>query len=206
MGGAVKALDGGRIGGLAIRFSSADEPDMSHMRDYFTKSTSYWLDAWERRPMLYHHGMEETTADDPVIGTWTKASITDEGVWLEGELSKAFKYQSAIKELVRRGALRISTDSAPHLVRRETKGDGVHEVTRWPIVAASLTVSAAEPRLSGVSFKAIMTELGLDAIEATQEATDDAERERQDTAKALDDERSRRLLMELDLLQLETSL
>ncbi len=169
IGDAVKALAGGGIGGLAVRFGSEDEPDMSPTRDYFTKSTSYWLDAWERRPMLYHHAMEESTADDPVIGTWTKAAITNEGVWLEGELNRSYRYHAAIKELVRRGALRISTDSAPHLVRREAKNDGVHEIKRWPIVCASLTVSPAEPRLAGVSFKSLMDELGL----PDQEDTDD---------------------------------
>lgn len=161
VGDAVKALENGRIGGLAIRFGSSDEPDMSSTRDYFTKSASYWLDAWDKRPMLYHHALEESTADDPVIGTWTKAAVTDEGVWLEGELNRSYRFHAAIKELVRRGVLRISTDSAPHLVRREAKGGGVHEIKRWPIVAASLTVTPAEPRLAGVSFKSLIDELGL---------------------------------------------
>jgi hypothetical protein len=201
-GDAVKALDGGRVGGLAIRFGSEDEPDLSHMRDYFTKSTSFWLDAWDKRPMLYHHALEENTADDPVIGVWTKATVTDEGVWLEGELSKSFKYQTAIKELIRRGALRISTDSAPHLVRRETK-NGAHEVTRWPIICASLTPSAAEPRLSAVSLKAILAELGDVAIDDNPEAHAESG-ERSDETKAVD-ERARALLLELDLLSLEAT-
>jgi hypothetical protein len=163
-GDAVKALDGDRVGALAIRFGSADEPDMSQMRDFFTKSTDFWLDAWDRRPMLYHHAMDEDTSDAPRIGTWTKAEIKDEGVWLEGQLDRSHRYYSAIKELVRRGALRLSSDSAPHLVRRAVKGD-THEVTRWPLLAASLTPTPAEPRLTAVSFKTLMAELGLDAID-----------------------------------------
>ena len=182
-GGEIKSIGGDYVRGLAVRFGSEDEPDASHMRDYFTKSTQFWIDAWDKRPMLYHHAMEENTADDPIIGTWNKAIVTDEGVWLEGELSKSFKYQTAIKELVRRGALRISTDSAPHLVRRATKGTGAHEVTRWPIICASLTPSAAEPRLSVVSLKSITDELETDTP-----ATD---------------ERVRILALELSLLELE---
>ena len=200
---AVKALDGDRIGGLAVRFGSPNETDISQFRDYFTKNTDYWIDAWDRRPILYHHAMDESTADDPVIGTWTKATVTDEGVWLEGELSKAYKYQSAIKELVRRGALRISTDSAPHLVRRAAKS-GAHEVTRWPIVAASLTVSPAEPRLHGVSFKALLAELGLDAIDSP-EANDPDPVEVAHATKTAADDRARRLLLTLDVLALETT-
>lgn len=199
-GDAIKALGDDRIGAYAVRFGDETQPDLSTMRDYFTKATDYWIDAWDRRPMLYHHAMDEDTEDAPRIGTWVKAEVKDEGVWLEGQLDRHHRYYTAIKELVRRGALRLSSDSAPHLVRRATKAGGVHEVTRWPILAASLTPTPAEPRLSAVSFKALMAELGLDDTNNPQ-ADDDAERERQDAAKALAD-RQRRLLLELDLEQL----
>lgn len=161
VGAEVKSIGGDQVRGLAIRFGNPDEPDMSHMRDFFSGDTAYWLDAWKTRPMLYHHAMEENTADDPIVGTWTKATVTDEGVWLEGELSKSFKYRAAIKEMVRRGLLHISTDSAPHLVKRERLENGTNAVKRWPICAASLTISPAEPRLASVAFKSLIDELGL---------------------------------------------
>lgn len=191
-GDAVKALDGGGIGGLGIRFGSSEEPDMSYMRDFFSKDTRYWLDAWKTRPMLYHHAQDKSTTDDPIIGSWTKAVITDEGVWFEGELNRAYKYHSAIKEMVRRGLLRISTDSALHLIVRERQDNGTNAVKRWPIVAASLTVSPAEPRLSGVSFKSLIEELGLPAEEDEPEIK-------------VGDDRARRLLLELALLELEAT-
>lgn len=200
-GDSVKALDGDRVGALAVRFGSSDEPDMSLMRDYFTKSTDFWLDAWDRRPMLYHHAMDEDTSDAPRIGTWTKAEVKDEGVWLEGQLDRSHRYYTAIKELIKRGALRLSSDSAPHLVRRAVKGN-THEVTRWPLLAASLTPTPAEPRLTAVSFKAFIAELGIDDIPSTQEAREQEESERADALKAVSD-RTRRALMELDLLTLE---
>ena len=154
VGSAVKALDDGwTIVAQAVRFGSHDEPDTSAYRDYFTKSTDFWLDRWERRPMLYHHAMDAATADQPVVGTWVKAWVDDTGVWLQGQLDKAHKYAAAIKELAERGILRISSDSAPHLVRRKPGPNGTNEVARWPLMAASLTPTPAEPRLQPVSVK-----------------------------------------------------
>jgi hypothetical protein len=201
-GSEVKALDGDRVGALAIRFGSEDEPDMSHARDYFTKATDYWLDAWDRRPMLYHHALDESTQDAPRIGTWTKATVTSEGVWLEGQLDKAHRYYGAIKELIKRGILRVSSDSAPHLVLREARANGTHEVKRWPLMAASLTVSPAEPRLSAVSLKAVLAELGNDGIDDDPEASELNDGDRSDETKATD-ERLRKLLLQTRILSLQ---
>ena len=201
-GDAVKALDGDRVGAYAVRFGSEQEPDMSPMRDYFTKATDYWLDAWDRRPMLFHHAMDEDTDDAPRIGTWTKAEVKDEGVWLEGQLDKAHRYYGAIKELVRRGVLRLSSDSAPHLVRRATKAGGIHEVTRWPLLAASLTPTPAEPRLTAVSFKALIAELGIDDKTNNPEAIHESD-DRSDETKAADERTRRLLLLRTRILQLQ---
>ena len=200
-GSSVKALSGDLVGAYAIKFGSEAEPDMSAMRDYFTKSTDFWLDAWDRRPMLFHHAMDEDTQDAPRIGTWTKAEVKDEGVWLEGQLDRAHRYYGAIKELVRRGVLRLSSDSAPHLVRRSVKSGGIHEVTRWPLLAASLTPTPAEPRLTAVSFKALLAELGVSDTHDNPEAIQEGD-ERSDETKAAD-ERTRRLLLRARLLALQ---
>lgn len=178
IGGAVKALDsdGYTIVAQAIRFGSSDEPDTSAYRDYFTKSTDFWLDKWQQRPMLYHHAMDEATADNPVVGTWVKTWVDDTGVWLQGQLDKAHKYAEAIKQLAQRGVLHISSDSAPHLVRRRRGPNGTNEVERWPLMAASLTPTPAEPRLAPVSVKTATIESG---------SVTNANSDRHDGAKAV---------------------
>jgi len=196
IGDAVKMLDEGKIGAYAVRFGDADNPDLSQMRDYFTKATDFWLDAWTQRPMLYHHAQDEATADVPIIGTWTKAMRDDVGIWLEGQLDKAHKYYSAINEMVKQGALKLSSDSAPHLVKRTRRGD-TNEVTRWPLMAASLTPTPAEPRLLPVSaLKAIY------AAEFPPAYIDSPETDSIEMADAMKMERER-LMIELDLLELE---
>jgi hypothetical protein len=204
MGDAVKMLPDGTLVAQAVRFGSPDEPDMSAYADFFTKSTDFWLKQWDRRPMLYHHAMDEGTKDAPVIGEWVKAWADDAGVWLQGQLDAAHKYHAAIKELARRGLLRVSTDSAPHLVRRARQPNGTHEVKTWPILAASLTVSPAEPRLIPAELKATLADLGLSIDDAGPEATPETDAQRRASAAA-DGSAARRLAMELDLLDMETS-
>jgi hypothetical protein len=191
-GAAVKMLPDGSVVAQAVRFGSADEPDMSAYADFFTKSTDFWLGKWDKRPMLYHHAMDEGTKDAPVIGEWVKAWADDEGIWLQGQLDAAHKYHAAIKELARRGLLRVSTDSAPHLVRRARQPNGTHEVKTWPILAASLTVSPAEPRLIPASLKSLLDELATGDKDETSEPV------------ANGDE-LKRLSLELSLLELDES-
>ena len=203
-GGAIKSLDGDSIGGFAVLFGDADTTDATVQRDYFDAKTNFWLDkfGWPR-PMTYHHGLDEDTADEPIVGTWTKAIVKPEGVWLEGQLDRAHRYHGAIKELVRRGFLKLSSDSAPQWVQRERQGNGANYVKRWPLISASPTVTPAEPRLSGLSFKSLLADLGLENIDDNQEANEPSD-DRHDGAK-IADERARRLLLELTLLSLEAT-
>jgi phage head maturation protease len=221
MGMSVKMLPGGGVGGYAVRFGSADEPDLSAFRDFFTKSTDFWLDAWDTRPMLYHHAQDEATKDAPVVGRWTQARVDDVGVWLEGQLDTAHRYAGAVKELIRRGVLRLSSDSAPHLVVREAQPNSTNWVKRWPLMACSLTPSPAEPRLLPVgALKAAYLEAGLlppaeldetdegnplAAIDADPEATatDPVEAQADPLAETTADDRARRLLIDIDLYALE---
>lgn len=217
---AVKSIgDSDEISGPAIRYGSASEPDISRERDFFTKSTNFWLDAWDKRPMIWHHALpqddlirslQEAGAADgeikamreaityldahPMIGTWTKAVADPATVWMNGILDKAHRYRSAIKRMVELGMLKISTDSLPQLVVRERQPNGTHEVKSWPIVAASLTPTAAEPRLLDVSsMKLYYEEAGIafPFDEVAEVKTDNSTR-------------SRALLLELELLELET--
>jgi hypothetical protein len=201
-GSEIKALDGDAIGGFAVLFGDESTPDLSEKRDYFTKTTDYWLDrfGWPR-PMTYHHGIDEDTRDDPIVGVWNKAVVKDEGIWLEGQLDRAHRYHGAIKELVRRGYLKLSSDSAPQWVIRERRGSA-HEVKRWPLLTASPTVTPAEPRLSGLAFKALVAELGLSDIQDNSEASQ-ADAARSDETKAAESDRMRKLLLQSRLLALQ---
>lgn len=204
LGGEIKALGGDRIGGYAVLFGAEDTHDASEMRDFFTKSTDFWLDhfGWPR-PMTYHHGLEPATKDAPIVGHWASARVDDVGVWMEGELNRAHKYHNAVKELVRRGYLKLSSDSAPQWVIREKQPSGSHFVKRWPLITASPTVTPAEPRMMGLSFKALLADLGLEDIDTEAEPTE-AAREGVDHALKAETDRATRLSLENELITIAT--
>lgn len=205
---AVKALDdtGDRIGGYAIIFGDESSPDLSPYRDFFTPDTDFWLDAFKTRPMLYHHAMEERTAADPVVGVWDTARVDEIGVWLEGELKKRHTYKQAIKDLIARGALGQSSDSAPHLVKRRWMPNGTHKVVRWPLLASSLTPTPAEPRMIETSllkeaYKAVGIDWPVHIDDASIASTEDAD----GTTAQSADERARRLNTLIHILELEAT-
>lgn len=147
------------IGSYAAIFGASATPDLYN--DFFTADTDFWLDEWSVRPMLYHHALDDAMKASPVVGKWIKAEKDAVGVWVEGVLNQAHEYAEAIKELVKKGVLRLSSDSAPHLVERKPSANKTFEITRWPIFAVSLTPTPAEPRLAPVSeLKAAYKEIG----------------------------------------------
>ncbi len=199
-GEAIKALDNDILRGYAVRFGDAQHPDLQ--KDYYTKSTDFWLNhfGWPR-PITYHHGMDAETRNDPVIGHWLKAGVDDVGVWMEGQMDRAHAYYKAMKELAQRGYLRLSSDSAPQWVIREKQTNGVNEIKRWPLVTSSVTVTPMEPRMLPIEIKAYLAEIGMD-IDESPEAIDPDDA-RLDGAKASDDERARRLLLEWEHFNFE---
>lgn len=144
---AVKALndDGDRIGGYLALWGSPEAKDLQG--DYFTPDTNFELDWSDRRPVLYHHGLDgemQTTA----VGVMDVIKADAIGLWAEAQLTKRNRYIAQVKQLVAKGALAWSSGSLPHLVKRAKDG----QLLRWPIVEGSLTPTPAEPRGTDVGY------------------------------------------------------
>lgn len=155
---AVKALnpDSTRIGGYLITWGDPAHRDLH--REYFSKSTDLALDWFSKRPVLYHHGLDETCGTDPV-GVIDTLKADDQGVWCEAQLAKHHHYLNALRLLIEGGALGWSSGSLPHLVRKAVDG----RIERWPLVEASLTPTPAQPYSTSVAaLKSAFTTLGLD--------------------------------------------
>jgi hypothetical protein len=75
------------------------------------------------------------------IGTVLDANSDDSGMWFDFQLNKRHKYASKIKELIKTGALGLSTGAISHLVTRDSG-----ELKCWVIGELSLTPTPAEPR------------------------------------------------------------
>lgn len=164
-GTAVKALENGRIGGYLVVFGSPEQRDLYN--EYFTKDTEFGLDWYDRRPALYHHGLDSTIKGAPV-GIIESLKMDDVGIWAEAQLNERNRYVEAISELVKKGALSWSSGTMPNLVEIE---DG--HIRKWPIMEGSLTPTPAEPRMTGImNIKTLVTLLKEHSAKEAQ-GTDD---------------------------------
>jgi hypothetical protein len=107
--------------------------------DTFTKSTEVGSERpFKGMPLYFDHAQGEIKDS---IGTVLDANSDDSGMWFDFQLNKRHKYSSKIKELIKTGALGLSTGAISHLVTR----DG-GELKCWVIGELSLTPTPAEPR------------------------------------------------------------
>lgn len=151
---ALKWIGDDRVGGYLVLWGSPAQKDLTG--EYFTPDTELGLDWYDRRPALYHHGLDGTMKAS-VIGVIDTLKTDDVGVWAEAQLDMRNRYVQAVQKLVDRGALGWSSGSLPHLV--VVKSDG--RIERWPIVEGSLTPAPAEPRISVSNLKSLWDELEL---------------------------------------------
>lgn len=154
----VKSLDAdaGRVGGYLVVWGDARQRDLEG--EYFTPNTQLGLDWYDRRPMLFHHGLDDEVKS-AVIGVIDTLRADDIGVWAEAQLDLRQRYGRAVQRLIDRGVLNWSSGSLPQLV--QVADDGW--ITQWPIVEGSLTPTPAEPRRTDVqTIKSAYGRLGLD--------------------------------------------
>lgn len=150
----VKALDGGRVGGYLVRFSTATDPDLSG--DFFTAATDFG--EIDSSPVLYHHGLDANLKRRSIgKGKLKKDEV---GVWIDAQLELRDDYEKAIYELAQAGKLGWSSGTAPHLVERAPEGKAAR-IVAWPLgLDASMTPIPAEPRNAAMTLKAYVDLLG----------------------------------------------
>jgi HK97 family phage major capsid protein len=187
---------GADIAGYALRWGSPDEPDRSPMRDFFTPKTELWLDRFGfPKPILYEHTLKAEAEAMPVVGAWRGAKQDAIGVLLHGTLDEQHPLFLQIARDIDADSVYLSSDSAGHLVRRKPAAKGTHEITRWPLLTASLTKSPAEHRLRPVElYTKAYKHIGAALPALAQEETTMTTMTSQDTNRAA------RLLAELDRL------
>ena len=146
----IKALGDGKIGGYLVRYSTANDPDLT--KDYFdAKSEIVVPDAI---PLLYNHGMD-STLKKRTIGRVLRTEKQDAGVWAEAQMNMRDDYEKAIYAMAEAGKLGFSSGALSHLVEREPAGKAMH-IKTWFIGEASLTPTPAEYRNTVQSIKSLI--------------------------------------------------
>lgn len=197
VGGSIKAMGDGKIGGYLVKFTDATNPDM--VGDFFTADTDYDIEPGDRVTVYYNHGMDKILK----MRKLGKGSmhIDEVGVWVEAQLAMRDKYETAIYDMVKKNKLGWSSGTMPHLVDTEMV-KGAKWIKAWPLGGdATLTpVPAAGPDLTRVTT--LKSVVGI--AEATEDATSlpeaDGKSAEQNVANT---EADALLLLELEIMKLE---
>jgi len=149
MNNALKAIDRTddelRVGNYMVLFGGSDL-----VGEFFTKSTQF-ESSYTDLGLLYEdfeHGLDvDGVGNDKnnVIGTvdWKSAKIDDTGIFVERILNRRAEYVKYMEMLLDAGVLGTSSEAIPGLTRRKSSG----EITNWPLMRDSLTVTPMEPRM-----------------------------------------------------------
>lgn len=183
------------VGGYGVVFGGEDlEGEM------FAADTDYMLDLVPVKPVYIDHaGDTFVTADGKTIklvgvnepvGTVTEVTADDVGLYMKLQLEKAGRYWSVVEQMIGTGKAGLSSGTVSHLARRNGKN-----ITRWPIVEESITLTPAEPRTVGVERLKALAELnpGLKALipEADGTSAADGAMDGVKMAESLDAQRTR---------------
>ena len=149
-GGEVKSLGDGRVGGVLVRFTSPDDPDLED--DFFDKETDYMFEFPGVSKGWFNHAQ---TKMNKRLSHDVDLEMREFDIWAETILDERDKYEKYLLGLAEKGKLGWSSGTASHLIRREPVGKANH-IAQWPLgLDASLTHIPAEARNVVVPLKSL---------------------------------------------------
>jgi HK97 family phage major capsid protein len=180
---ALKAYEDGRIGGYLVVWGSPAQKDKQG--EYFTPETDFKLNWYDKRPVLFHHGLtSELGAEE--IGVIITTKTDERGIYAEAVLDINHEdptkrmYARKAYEMVKAGKLGWSSGSVPHLVKVDADG----RIRQWAITEGSLTPTPAEPKRTTVQALKAMVNAALDStpVEAIEHPAKEPEAPRAEPA------------------------
>jgi HK97 family phage major capsid protein len=172
-GGAVKALnDTGLIELPLCMFGDPEHKDLTGQ--YFTPETNYHWDGKEKRPHLYHHGLDPEMGLK-YLGDGLELSRIDKfALWAKSQLNLSDRYEAFLFQQAQAGKLGCSSGTAPHMIKCAEDG----QILDWPIVEGSSTFSPIDWRTKGLvqpikslthvqPLKALMTDSSTATVPST---------------------------------------
>jgi len=151
-------LFGGRdLEGIATPNKNAD----GTRGEFFTADTqleSRYTKAG-RLPVDWEHGNAPEGEDVGVLGfvDWSTAKADERGLFVERVLNRRQRYVQFLEELIDAGMIGTSSEADPQSVEKADDG----RITRWSLVADTLTVSPMEPRMLSTNALQAAKALGL---------------------------------------------
>jgi hypothetical protein len=180
----VKAIDGNRVSGYLVRFTSRDDPDLHG--EYFTKDTNFWLSELSPigKPIFLDQAFDGKFKSIPV-GIIDFLKEDEVGIWIEGKLKERAEYEDmlrgwkdrkwlsdeqikdseipllaenielAVKSFFGTGKAQWSSGALPQVV--EIADDG--HIESWPIIEGTGVFTPAEPNGTEIKLKSALEQL-----------------------------------------------
>lgn len=134
-----------RVGNYLVLFGGRDLAG-----EFFTKNTRFESNYTDLGTLYvdFEHGQDKEDAgnsEDNVIGLadWKSAKVDDNGIFVERVLNRRAEYVQWLSQLIDMGVMGTSSAAIPGKTRRKNSG----EITEWPLMRDSLTVTPMEPRM-----------------------------------------------------------
>jgi hypothetical protein len=119
--------------------------------EFFSPNTDIKPDWFDRRPVVFHHGLDDTLKDE-TLGTEDDLEKKDDGWWATVWLDRANQYWARVNKLLSEGKMFGSSGALGHFVRKDHK---TGEIQVWPHIEQTLTPTPANPFSRIVPIKAI---------------------------------------------------
>jgi hypothetical protein len=120
--------------------------------EFFSPRTDIKADWFDRRPLVWHHNLDQTMKADPVLGTADDTEQDDEGWWSTLWLDRSHRYWAQVDALLQSGKVFGSSGSLPSFVKTDKR---TGEILVWPFIEQTLTPTPANPFARVVPAKAI---------------------------------------------------
>lgn len=134
---------------LAIPFGGPMKGNSDLQGERFTRRTDVKADWFDRRPVLFQHGMDKTIGDT-VVGSQGPLDLADDGWWAEVWLDQSNRYWALVNSLIAAGKMYGSSGALSHLVKVAPDG----EILVWPHIEQTLTPIPANPYARVTTAKA----------------------------------------------------
>jgi len=132
--------------------------------EYFSPNTDFMLEAGDRRPAIYYHGMTprgSASLNPEVIGKAIATRRDDEGLWFDVPLGQG-KLADRVWEAAQAGNARASSGAVNYLVRKNQDG----EIISWPLAELSIFDIGQGRRpandFARVELKSLFANAGID--------------------------------------------
>ena len=120
--------------------------------EFFSPRTDIKPDWFDRRPLVWHHNLDEDLKADPVLGTADDLEQEDDGWWSTVWLDRSHRYWQQVDTMLRQGKIYGSSGTLGTFARTDHK---TGEILVWPFIEQTLTPTPANIYSRVVPAKAV---------------------------------------------------